>query len=175
MMTPRPLHVLVLTTVLISVAFGRDGNLVSVTSPARLPGDGAALPDKGRREVTPTVILGRTGVPVEVTHEVTDGILVFDNPIIDNPTNSENVQAAEDCVLKERGLLTPDGRVDPEPFLERLILALNVTRPDIVNRVSYAVTSCPLENFGEWETCIVSECLQKDPAMPVPTTIDPEE
>ncbi|XP_047498760.1 uncharacterized protein LOC125045508 isoform X2 [Penaeus chinensis] len=104
-----------------------------------------------------------------------DGILVFDNPIIDNPTNSENVQAAEDCVLKERGLLTPDGRVDPEPFLERLILALNVTRPDIVNRVSYAVTSCPLENFGEWETCIVSECLQKDPAMPVPTTIDPEE
>nr|XP_027212943.1 uncharacterized protein LOC113806040 [Penaeus vannamei] len=51
----------------------------SVTSPARLPGDGAALPDKGRREVTPTVILGRTGVPVEVTHEVTgssvDGVL----------------------------------------------------------------------------------------------------
>ncbi|XP_042894308.1 uncharacterized protein LOC122268108 [Penaeus japonicus] len=107
-----------------------------------------------------------------------------DPELLFGPTNSEvlslfgsqeNHLAAMKCVVRERGVLRPDGTVNPQPFLETVTLVLNDTRPDILQRVVYAAESYSTENILDWEMCILGECIQVDLATPVPTTVVPEE
>ncbi|XP_042887200.1 uncharacterized protein LOC122262986 [Penaeus japonicus] len=73
--------------------------------------------------------------------------------------------------------LRPDGTVDPQPFLERLTLALTDTRPDILERLLYTADSCPIKNINDWKTCVLSGCVREDLATgttPVPTTLASE-
>ncbi|XP_063588825.1 uncharacterized protein LOC134765968 [Penaeus indicus] len=92
--------------------------------------------------------------------------------------SEEKHEALKQCVLRERGELKPDGTVDPQPFLDRLTLALNDTRPDILERLLYTAESCSVENFSQvddWKTCVLSGCVRQDLPTPVPTTVDPQE
>ncbi|XP_037788812.1 uncharacterized protein LOC119584328 [Penaeus monodon] len=92
--------------------------------------------------------------------------------------SEEKHEALKQCVLREQGLLKPDGTVDPQPFLDRLTLALNDTRPDILERLLYTAESCSVENFSQiddWKTCVLSGCVRQDLPTPVPTTLAPEE
>ncbi|XP_042878127.1 uncharacterized protein LOC122257116 [Penaeus japonicus] len=106
-----------------------------------------------------------------------------DPEVLFSPTESEALslfgseekhQAVRECVLGvSLGVLGPDGTLNPQPFVETATLALNDTRPDILERITAASESCPIENIAEWETCVLSACFQWDTAAPVPTTIAP--
>ncbi|XP_037789274.1 uncharacterized protein LOC119584672, partial [Penaeus monodon] len=87
--------------------------------------------------------------------------------------SEEKHEALKQCVLRERGLLKPDGTVDPQPFLDRLTLALNDTRPDILERLLSTAESCSVENISQiddWKTCVFSGCVTRLES----TTITPE-
>ncbi|XP_042878126.1 uncharacterized protein LOC122257115 [Penaeus japonicus] len=110
--------------------------------------------------------------------------LDVDPEILFSPTESEALslfgteekhQAVRECVQREQGVLRPDGTADPQPFLERLTLALNSTRPDILTRLLYTAESCSIENIDDWKTCVLAGCGQGDLPAPVPTTLSPEE
>ncbi|XP_063588730.1 uncharacterized protein LOC134765864 [Penaeus indicus] len=90
--------------------------------------------------------------------------------------SEENHLAVKQCVLQEHGELRPDGTVDPQPFLDRLTLALNDTRPDILDRLVPAAESCSTETIKEWEVCIFYTCFEGEftPTEPT-TTVVPEE
>ncbi|XP_047498854.1 uncharacterized protein LOC125045568 [Penaeus chinensis] len=92
--------------------------------------------------------------------------------------SEEKHEALKQCVLRERGEVQPDGTVDPQPFVDRLTLALNDTRPDILERLLYTAESCSIENFSQiddWKTCVLSGCVRQDLPTPEPTTDAPEE
>ncbi|XP_069983693.1 uncharacterized protein [Penaeus vannamei] len=89
--------------------------------------------------------------------------------------SEEKHEAVKQCVLREQGVLNPNGTVNPQPFLDRLTLALNDTRPDILDRLLYTAESCSVESFSQvddWKTCVLSGCVRQD--LPT-TTVAPEE
>ncbi|XP_037788811.1 uncharacterized protein LOC119584327 [Penaeus monodon] len=89
--------------------------------------------------------------------------------------SEENHLAVKQCVLQEHGELKPDGTVNPQPFLDRLTLALNNTRPHILDRLILAAESCSTESTEEWEVCVFYVCFEGEFTPPVPTTVVPEE
>ncbi|XP_037789426.1 uncharacterized protein LOC119584865 [Penaeus monodon] len=85
-------------------------------------------------------------------------------------------QAVKLCIQYKRDGMRPDGTVDPQPLLERLTLALNDTRPDIVQRLHNGTQSCSTENLDSWKSCLLSRCILGNATLVLPSdTISSEE
>ncbi|XP_042878132.1 uncharacterized protein LOC122257123 [Penaeus japonicus] len=85
-------------------------------------------------------------------------------------------RAVQFCIQYKREGVRPDGTIDPQPLLERLTLALNDTRPDIVERLHNNGHSCSTEKSDEWKACLLSHCILGNATILLPpTTGSPEE